>query len=394
MTKGAPFCAFCGTRISNQADPVSAAAQYEHIEERITDADIEGKAKWDGNISPETHSISKPLDNAQTPLTCFKCGAKIPAESNFCPVCQTQLFVTCPNCGHIYSAKYSICSECGAKYQEEINKQVTKKMEEQKEEEDKYQEFLHFLEDSDLVIVRGGTFRMGATPEQGPVKNNSDRNPVHSVTVDTFIISRYLITQNLWFEVMGYNPSHFINGMNPVESISFEELCNFIKAAQEYYDLPFRLPTEAEWEYAARGGALSQGYKYPGGNDIAELGWVKANSGGQPHPVGLKKPNELGLYDMAGNVWELVEDIYDSKFYSKSPRVNPCNTKHRSDFSAWWHESYGNHVMRGGSFCYNADDATSSYRYEHVENTMFGNYKDVGFRLALDFPSSIFPGRE
>ena len=394
LTEGALFCAYCGTRISANTDLIAASAQYEHFTGGITDTSVEEKAKWEGNIPPKTGNPVKPIRPDLKQITCYKCGETIPEYSQFCPVCQTQLFLTCPNCGLRYSSKYPSCPECGTNYRDALLIKQREKEECEKKYEKEYLDFLKFLDDCNLVIVKGGSFLMGATPEQGPVKKNSNRNPVHSVMVDTFIISKFLVTQELWLAVMGYNPSHFINDQNPVESITFEELCDFINAAQQRYKMPFRLPTEAEWEYAARGGILSHEFKYPGGNDITELGWVKTNSDRHPHPVGLKKPNELGLYDMAGNVWEIVEDIYDSKFYSRSPQINPCNSKIRSNFSAWWLDSYGNHVMRGGSFGCGAEDATSSYRGEHVENSMFGKYQDVGFRLALDYPSENFPERD
>ena len=394
LAEGASFCSFCGTRIVDNTDPIASNAVYEEYVDEDKDKDIEGMATWEGNI-PSADAIKEGGANQTTILTkCYKCGREIPSGSKFCPICQTKLFLTCPNCGHEYSSKYSICPECGTKYQEALDNKAAEEKSAHEEEEQDYQQFLKFLEDSQLKIVKGGTFQMGATTEQVVRRSRSDRHPVHTVTVDTFIMAQFPVTQRLWFSVMGYNPSRFPGDDNPVERITINEVYDFLEAAREMFDMPFRLPTEAEWEYAARGGIYSKGYMHPGGNNLDELGWVKFNSGRQTHPVGLKLPNELGLYDMAGNVWEIVEDIYDSKYYSKSPQLNPCNSKLRSGFSAWWNDSYGNHVMRGGGFLCDADDTTSSSRGEHVENSMFGQYEDVGFRLALPFPSDIFPGRD
>ena len=389
LADGASFCAFCGTRIQVQTDIVASNAVYEEYVDE--DKDIERKARWEGNIPQSSTSPQGGPAQETEFATCHKCGGSIPAGSKFCPICQTQLFITCPHCGHQYSSKYSICSECGEKYQDALDNKVAEVKATLEEDEQDYQSFLKFLEDSQLKIIKGGTFQMGATPEQGASSFMSDRYPVHTVTVDTFIMAQYPVTQRLWSSVMGYNPSRFPGEDNPVENITINEVVDFLNAAREMFDMPFRLPTEAEWEYAARGGVYNRGYMYPGGNNLDELGWVKFNSGKHTHPVGLKKPNELDLYDMVGNVFEYVEDVYDSKFYSKSPQYNPCNQRERGNFAAWWLDSKAEYVVRGCSYYFDGKYATSSYR-----NYVFVGTRDdnLGFRLALDYPSDSFPGRD
>ena len=324
-------------------------------------------------------------------ILCWNCGEVIPANSKFCPFCGTETKRTCPNCGHQFSSQYPICPECGANYQESLNNKKKSEEEAMMEEEQSYKDFLSFLEDNDLVIVKGGTFEMGATPEQGASGLICDRRPAHTVSLDTFIMSKYPVTQRLWYNVMGYNNSVFQGDDNPCENVSLNEVVEFLDALQEQTEIPFRLPTEAEWEYAARGGIYSRGYTYPGGNNLDELGWVKFNSGKRTHPVGQKKPNELGLYDMVGNVFEFVEDVYDSRFYSKSPSHNPCNLKERSDFAAWWVDSKAEYVIRGCSYYFDGKYATSSYR-----NYIWANERsdNLGVRLALDYPSLSFPNRD
>jgi len=172
-----------------------------------------------------------------------------------------------------------------------------------------------------MVLVEGGTFTMGATPEQG---SNAwdDEMPAHSVTLSTYYIGQTEVTQALWEAVMGNNPSHFKGNNNPVECVSWEDCQEFIRKLNSLTGRQFRLPTEAEWEYAARGGNRSRGYKYSGSNDIGEVAWYSGNAGDTTHPVAQKRANELGLYDMSGNVSEWCSDWYGS--YSSAPQTNPA----------------------------------------------------------------------
>lgn len=171
---------------------------------------------------------------------------------------------------------------------------------------------------SDMVYVKGGTFTMGATSEQGTDAWDVEY-PSHRVKVSSFSICKYEVTQAQWKAVMGNNPSYFKGDNLPVEQVSWDDCQSFIRKLNKMTGKHFRLPSEAEWEYAARGGNQSRGYKYSGGNDLSRVAWYKDNSGSRTHPVGSKAPNELGLYDMSGNVVEWCQDWYSK--YSGSEQV-------------------------------------------------------------------------
>jgi sulfatase modifying factor 1 len=163
-----------------------------------------------------------------------------------------------------------------------------------------------------MVFVEGGTFQMGSN------SGESDEKPVHTVTVSSFFMDKTEVTQAEYRKVMGKNPSSF-SGCDacPVEQVTWHDANTYAKKVGK------RLPTEAEWEYAARGGNKSKGYKYSGGWDLDAVGWYDNNSGSKTHPVAQKQPNELGLYDMSGNVWEWCSDWYDKGYYSRSPQTDP-----------------------------------------------------------------------
>ena len=181
-----------------------------------------------------------------------------------------------------------------------------------------------------MVAVRGGTFQMGATSEQGS-DTKEDESPVHRVTLSDYYIGQTEVTQALWKAIMGSNPSRKKGSDLPVENVSWNDCQQFITKLNALTEgmrpngRKFRLPTEAEWEYAARGGSKSLGYKYSGSNNNGSVAWYTGNSGEKTHPVGQKQANELGLYDMSGNVKEWCQDCYDSDYYGKSPSTNPCN---------------------------------------------------------------------
>ena len=190
----------------------------------------------------------------------------------------------------------------------------------------------------EMVFVEGGTFQMGATSEQGS-ETKDDEKPVHNVTLSDFCIGKTEVTQALWKAVMGKNPSHFKGDSLPVESVLWNDCRKFIKKLNAMTGENFRLPTEAEWEYAARGGKQSRGYKYSGSNDLDSVAWYNSNISNKTHPVATKQPNELGLYDMSGNVYEWCQDRYAEDYYSNSPQVNPQGPDFGSD-----------RVLRGGSW--------------------------------------------
>lgn len=215
-----------------------------------------------------------------------------------------------------------------------------------------------------MVKVEGGTFSMGST------QGERDEKPVHQVRLSDFCIGKYEVTQKEWEAVMGTNPSRFTgNNKYPVENISWNDCQKFIKNLNDLTGLQFRLPTEAEWEYAAQGGNKSKGYKYSGSNTIGDVAWYRDNSSSTIHAVGTKQPNELGIYDMTGNVWEWCNDWYNSSYYSSSPANNPTGPATGSY-----------RVRRGGGWHYYADYCRVAYR-----GYSFPGYRDfsIGFRLAL-----------
>ena len=190
---------------------------------------------------------------------------------------------------------------------------------------------------------------MGATDEQGSDVYDSEK-PAHQVTLSTYMIGETEVTQALWQAVMGNNPSYFTGDKNcPVEQVSWNDCQEFVKKLSGLTGKKFRLPTEAEWEYAARGGSKSKHYKYSGSSDLGTVAWYEGNSGKKTHPVKGKSPNELGLYDMSGNVWEWCQDRYGS--YGSSAQSNPKGPS--TDFRC---------VDRGGSWSYNAGKCRVSYR--------------------------------
>ena len=184
----------------------------------------------------------------------------------------------------------------------------------------------------DMIAVEGGSFSMGATSEQVADANNNEY-PAHPVTLSSFYIGKTEVTQALWEAVMGINPSYHKGEKLPVEQVSWDDCQTFISKLNQLTGQTFSLPTEAQWEFAARGGNLSQGYKFSGSNTLSEVGWYSDNDEGVegdddpyfggPHPVGTKQANELGIYDMSGNVSEWCSDIFSDTYYSKSEYWNP-----------------------------------------------------------------------
>ena len=218
-----------------------------------------------------------------------------------------------------------------------------------------------------MVAVEGGTFTMGATAEQGD-DAYEDEQPAHQVTLSSYCIGETEVTQALWEAVMGSNPSYFTGDLNrPVECVSWNNCQIFISKLNELTGKTFRLPTEAEWEYAARGGNHSQGYKYAGSNDVYEVAWCSGSSNSKTHPVATKAPNELGLYDMSGNVWEWVQDWYGR--HSSESQTNPTGP-----------ESGSVRVDRGGGWGSNASRCRVSHRSNY--NPTYST-SDLGLRLAL-----------
>ena len=231
-----------------------------------------------------------------------------------------------------------------------------------------------------MVRVDGGTFMMGC--EDGDAEKNE--KPVHEVTLSSYSIGETEVTQALWQAVMGKNPSNFKGDNLPVESMTWKDCQEFIENLNSLTGKRFRLPTEAEWEYAARGGSKSHGYKYSGSDSIDDVAWFWENSGDsrlngeyksrvvsknncRTHPVKSKQSNELGLYDMSGNVWEWCHERLGD--YPSTPQTNPMGA------SGVFHPR----LIRGGSYFCKMNDCRSSNRYG------MGMYRgvDLGLRLAL-----------
>ncbi|MCQ2323358.1 MAG: formylglycine-generating enzyme family protein [Paludibacteraceae bacterium] len=221
----------------------------------------------------------------------------------------------------------------------------------------------------EMVKVEGGTFTMGATSEQGNGAD-SDEKPTHLVTLSDYYIGKYEVTQELWEAVMGNNIRTYYGSTIPMENISWDDCKNFISKLNSLLSSQlggkhFALPTEAQWEYAARGGSESRGYKYSGSSTISNIAWYFNNGGRSSHTVGMKMPNELGIYDMSGNVWEWCQDWYGS--YSSNSQTNPTGSA-----------SGACHVARGGSYLNDAWDCRVSNRDE-----VPAYRNNIGFRLVL-----------
>jgi formylglycine-generating enzyme required for sulfatase activity len=217
-----------------------------------------------------------------------------------------------------------------------------------------------------MVYVQGGTFTMGCTSEQSSCRGRE--KPAHQVTLSSFYIGKYEVTQAQWKAVMGSNPSYFEEYDRPVENVSWDDVQDFIRKLNAQTGKRYRLPTEAEWEYAARGGNQSKGYKYSGSNTLGNVAWYDGNSGSVTHSVGQKSPNELGIYDMSGNVREWCSDWFGN--YLASAQSNPTGAS--SGFSR---------VVRGGSWGNYAGDWRVAYRDDFVPGF---RHHILGFRLACN----------
>ena len=213
-----------------------------------------------------------------------------------------------------------------------------------------------------MVVVEGGVFKMGSTV-------SDDEKPIHEVKLKSFSIGQTEVTQELWETVMGTNSSNWKGLKLPVENVSWNDCQTFITKLNALTGQQFRLPTEAEWEYAARGGSQSKGYTYSGSDNLGDVAWYSSNSGSKTHEVATKSPNELGIYDMTGNVCEWCQDWYDYNYYASSVIINPTGPS-----------SGSYRVNRGGSWYDTAPGCRCANRNNYIPSI---TYNSVGFRLAL-----------
>ncbi|GCA76387.1 serine/threonine-protein kinase B [Microcystis aeruginosa NIES-2520] len=219
-----------------------------------------------------------------------------------------------------------------------------------------------------MVELPGGKFMMGS-PDSDPDAQSWEK-PQHQVQVNSFAIGKYPVTQAQYEAVMGTNPSYFKNNpQNPVERVSWNDAQAFCQKLSQITGKTYRLPTEAEWEYACRAGTTTRYYFGDDANQLGDYAWYEGNSGGTTHPVGQKKPNAWGLYDISGNVWEWCEDNWHST-YENAP----------SDGSAWLINDNDYQILRGGSWCNDPDHCRSAYRSSNDRRD--DDNDDVGFRVV------------
>ncbi len=232
---------------------------------------------------------------------------------------------------------------------------------------------------NNMVQVQGGTFRMGQPdPNIGCTGCSKNEQPVHEVTLSSFRISKYEVTQAQWRAVMGSDPKGLYHkgcDLCPVETVSWDDIQIFLQKLNAQTGKAYRLPTEAEWEFAARGGNRSKGYTYSGSNSVGSVAEYEGNNNNNKNtkPIGQKQPNELDLYDMSGNVWEWCADWYDNSYYKNTPQNNPQGPSSSPN---------GYRVLRGGSWYGDATYCRVADRdYGNPTNRSYG----YGFRLVCPF---------
>jgi formylglycine-generating enzyme required for sulfatase activity len=233
--------------------------------------------------------------------------------------------------------------------------------------------------DMKMIYVKGGTFQMGATSEQG-YDVDKDEKPVHTVTLESYYIAECEVTQAQWCKVMGTSiyqqhgkaatswSMYGVDDDNPMYYVNWYEAQEFCRRLSQMTGKHYTLPTEAQWEYAARGGKKSKGYRYSGSNNIGDVAWYDNFSYGRTNPVKQKQPNELGLYDMSGNVWEWCSDWRRDDYYWSSPQNDPMGPS-----------SGRGRVLRGGSWNSIAKRCRASYRGYYDPSNRDNN---LGFRVV------------
>lgn len=224
---------------------------------------------------------------------------------------------------------------------------------------------------NNMVLVEAGSFSMGS---DSPLARKHEK-PVRQVSLDAFYIGRYELTQDVFEQIMGWNNSYFPCGECAVNNVSWFNMQLFIKRLNSATGKKFSLPTEAQWAYAAKGGNKSKGYQYSGSNNIDDVAWFDKNSNNKSHAVGLKKSNELGLYDMTGNLWEFCLDDMSRKAYTLTESHNPfMGNKENITRKAM-------KVIRGGGYEFSATENLVFMRDGATNNVRMA---DIGFRLVMN----------
>jgi formylglycine-generating enzyme required for sulfatase activity len=280
------------------------------------------------------------------PLVCPGCGLEVKPEWKRCPACEARLI--CPQCSRRLPGGREACPVCG----EERGSAAAP---------DRFVEKVAGLE---MIWVPGGDFEMGDETGDGA----ENEQPVHRVTLEGFYMGRHAVTQRQWQRLMPENPSRFQGDDRPVEQVTWDDVSEFIRLLNQAHAgrLRFDLPTEAQWEYAARSGGKMEAYA--GGDEIDKLAWYEENSGGRTHPVGRKAANGLGLYDMSGNVWEWCRDTFAAEAYAHHAVADPVVTADGTD-----------RVIRGGSWNLDAWSARCCRRFSFRADLFGGG---LGFRLV------------
>ena len=223
---------------------------------------------------------------------------------------------------------------------------------------------------SNMVWLEAGSFEMGSNAPEARKREQ----PVHQVSLSGFYISKFELTQDIFEQIMGWNYSYFACSDCPVNNISWLNMQLFIERLNLATGKTFRLPTEAEWAYAAKGGNQSKGYTFSGSNNIADVAWYAENANKRSHPVGKKQPNELGLYDMTGNLWEFCQDDMSRVAYTNTSPVNPLYSKSNNP------KQKSMKVIRGSGYEFAANESEIFKRDGATNNVRL---PDIGFRIAM-----------
>ncbi len=312
--------------------------------------------------------------NTENRPVCHSCGEPVRETWNVCPACEAPLGrLACPSCGIDVKENWKVCPECEKRLKcpdcgrrliaGQPGCPVCRKT--QPEKTGAPDAFIEPATGIEFVLVPAGRFLMGDLYGDGW----DNETPLRDVSIERFYLARHPVIQGAWAKVMEDNPSMFRKGDSyPVEQVSWLDAAGFIERLNGPAPgpNPFRLPTEAEWEYAARSGGRKE--LYAGGDDIDARAWYSENSGGSTQPVGLKSPNGLGLFDMSGNVWEWCQDVYV-----------PGAVAERGAGRSAQRKGSGDRVIRGGSWNLDAWSARCSRRFGFPED-YFG--AGLGFRLA------------